>query len=182
MKSSTSSVGVVTSLPSPAIQSVRLTRLLVARMRADQVGVVDLGVVDVLRPDCIWVWIFSTTSPSWMMSWLTLMPVISREGLGQHLGLVLVRGDGLGDDVDLHALEGLRGLDEPLHLLHLLVLGQRRRLELVVDPLLRRASSAYAGDGDRPRTSAMAMALAVVDRQTLTVMHLDVFLRLCDIA
>src|SRR5216684_266635 len=28
-------------------------------------------------PDCIWVWIFSTTSPSWMMSCLTLMPVIS---------------------------------------------------------------------------------------------------------
>src|ERR1700730_14332239 len=28
-------------------------------------------------PDCIWVWIFSTTSPSWMMSCLTLMPVLS---------------------------------------------------------------------------------------------------------
>src|ERR1700744_344272 len=28
-------------------------------------------------PDCIWVWIFSTTSPSWMTSFLTLMPVIS---------------------------------------------------------------------------------------------------------
>src|SRR4051812_24185201 len=27
--------------------------------------------------DCIWVWIFSTTSPSWMMSCVTLMPVIS---------------------------------------------------------------------------------------------------------
>src|SRR5712664_3754171 len=28
-------------------------------------------------PDCIEVWSFSTTSPSWMMSCLTLMPVIS---------------------------------------------------------------------------------------------------------
>src|ERR1700749_2247975 len=32
-------------------------------------------------PDCIWVWIFSTTSPSWMMSCLTLMPVISSKAL-----------------------------------------------------------------------------------------------------
>ena len=32
-------------------------------------------------PDCIWVWIFSTTSPSWMMSCLTLMPVISSNAL-----------------------------------------------------------------------------------------------------
>src|SRR3954452_7674496 len=32
-------------------------------------------------PDCIWVWIFSTTSPSWMMSWFTLMPVISVNAL-----------------------------------------------------------------------------------------------------
>ena len=48
MKSSTSSVGRVTSLPSPAIQSVSGDGLLVAEMGADQVGVVDLGVVDVL--------------------------------------------------------------------------------------------------------------------------------------
>src|SRR6516164_9837806 len=34
-------------------------------------------------PDCIWVWIFSTTSPSWMMSCLTLMPVISSNALAR---------------------------------------------------------------------------------------------------
>ena len=32
-------------------------------------------------PDCIWVWIFSTTSPSWMRSWVSLMPVISVNAL-----------------------------------------------------------------------------------------------------
>ena len=30
-------------------------------------------------PVCICVWIFSTTSPSWMMSWITLMPVIAEK-------------------------------------------------------------------------------------------------------
>src|SRR6266850_883162 len=35
------------------------------------------------RPDCIWVWIFSTTSPSWMMSWVTLIPVISVNALAR---------------------------------------------------------------------------------------------------
>ena len=38
-----------------------------------------------LRPDCIWVWIFSTTSPSWMMSCFTLMPVISVNALASTL-------------------------------------------------------------------------------------------------
>ncbi|MPM35558.1 hypothetical protein SDC9_82151 [bioreactor metagenome] len=61
------------------------------------------------------------------------------ERLGQHLAFVLVRGDGFGHHGDaLHAL-GLQLLgrfDEPLHLGHLLVLVQRRRLKLAVNPLL----------------------------------------------
>ncbi|MNT30277.1 hypothetical protein D3C72_1660640 [compost metagenome] len=63
-----------------------------------------------------------------------------REGLGQHLGLVFVRGDGLGhyaDFIDAFGLQLGRGVDEPFHLGHLLVFGQRRRLELRIDPLLR---------------------------------------------
>src|SRR4051812_37243181 len=36
-------------------------------------------------PDCIWVWIFSTTSPSWMTSWLILIPVISVNALASVL-------------------------------------------------------------------------------------------------
>src|SRR6478609_7346256 len=38
-----------------------------------------------LLPDCIWVWIFSTTSPSWMMSCVTLIPVISANALARTL-------------------------------------------------------------------------------------------------
>ncbi len=56
------------------------------------------------------------------------------EGLGQRLRFILVHRQGFGDGVDLHPLEGSGGLDEPLHFLHLVVLGQRRRLELAVDP------------------------------------------------
>ena len=36
-------------------------------------------------PDCICVWIFSTTSPSWMRSWVSLMPVISVKALARVL-------------------------------------------------------------------------------------------------
>jgi hypothetical protein len=32
-------------------------------------------------PDCICVWIFSITSPSWIRSWLTVIPVISANAL-----------------------------------------------------------------------------------------------------
>jgi hypothetical protein len=66
--------------------------------------------------------------------------VCSFERLGQRLGFVLVHGQRLGHHRDLRHALGLqlgRGVDEPLHLGHLLVLRQRGRLEFVVDPLLR---------------------------------------------
>jgi hypothetical protein len=62
------------------------------------------------------------------------------ERLGERLRLVLVRRDRLRDDRDLLdplGLELLGGLDEPLHLLRLLGLRERRRRELAVDPFLR---------------------------------------------
>src|SRR6185437_16532741 len=58
------------------------------------------------------------------------------ERLGQRLRLVFVNAENFRSRADLHALEGRRCLDEPFHLSHLLILGQRRRLKLVVDPLL----------------------------------------------
>ncbi|MNP62668.1 hypothetical protein D3C76_1579680 [compost metagenome] len=60
------------------------------------------------------------------------------EGLGQHLGLVLVGGDGFRHHVDLHATERFGGFDEPLEFVHLLLRGQGRGLEFAVDPFLRR--------------------------------------------
>ena len=68
------------------------------------------------------------------------------EGRGEDLRLILMGRDRLGDDVDLHALEGFGGLNEPLHLLHLVFFGQGRRLELGFDPLLRRGLVGQGGD------------------------------------
>ncbi|MNJ63862.1 hypothetical protein D3C77_597880 [compost metagenome] len=71
---------------------------------------------------------------------IDLYPRDFTERLGQRLGFVLVRGDGFRHDVDFIDALGLqlgRGVHEPLHLGHLLVLGQRGRLELGIHPLLR---------------------------------------------
>ncbi|MOA45859.1 hypothetical protein D3C78_1683020 [compost metagenome] len=74
------------------------------------------------------------------------------EGLGQHLGFILVGGDGFRHHVDLHATERLRGLDEPLQLFELLLRRQGRRLELAADPFLRRVFIGI-GPGRRAQTA-----------------------------
>ena len=56
------------------------------------------------------------------------MPVIAVEGLGQHLRFVVMGRDGFGDDLDLHAGEWLRGIDEPLHLGFLRGAVERRQV------------------------------------------------------
>ena len=65
---------------------------------------------------------------------LDLDPGDLGERLGELLRLVLVRGDRLGDDVDLHAAVRRGGLDEPVQLRELLLLGQRARRELAGRP------------------------------------------------
>ena len=92
-----------------------------------------------LRPDCICVWIFSTTSPSWIMSCLTLMPVISVNALASvfdsYSCVVIVSETTL---ISMPA-KGFGGIDEPLHLLHLLVLATASRAGTRCRPsLLRR--------------------------------------------
>ena len=64
------------------------------------------------------------------------MPVISSKALVSVVRLVGVRRNAFRHDLDRHALEGLGRLDEPFHLLQLVVLRQDGRLELVVDPFL----------------------------------------------
>ena len=68
------------------------------------------------------------------------MPVMAVKAVRQHLRLVFVRRDGFRDDLDVHAGEGLRGIDEPLHLgflggaverRHVLDLGVEERLGFV---------------------------------------------------
>jgi hypothetical protein len=99
--------------------------LLVAEVRADQVGIVDPAVVDVLAGLHLRLELLDDVA--------FLDQVVRQldagdlaEGLGQRLRFVFMRGDRLRDDLDLHAGEGLRGIDEPLHLLLLLLLGERR--------------------------------------------------------
>ncbi|MNN72262.1 hypothetical protein D3C81_1882820 [compost metagenome] len=59
------------------------------------------------------------------------------EGLGQHLGFVLVGGDGFRDHFDAHPAKRLRRLDEPLQLFELLIGRQGGRFEFTADPFLR---------------------------------------------
>ena len=112
--------------------------LAVAVVGADEVGIADPAVVDRLA---------GLHRSLQLLHDVTLLDDVVLdldagdllEGLGQGLALVLVGGDRLGHHRDLlHAL-GLKlfgGLDEPLHLGHLLIFAQRGRLELAVDPFL----------------------------------------------
>jgi len=60
-----------------------------------------------------------------------------RKRRGQHFRLVGVGRDRLGDNLDLHAGEGFRGIDEPLHLLFLVGARERRHVaDLLVEERL----------------------------------------------
>ena len=103
--------------------------LLQARVRADQVGIVDIAVVQVavglhLRLDGLHHFALAEDLV------VDLDAGDFLEGLGQHLRFIVMRRNAFRQHVDLHALEGLGGLDEPFHLLELVLLGEGRRLEL----------------------------------------------------
>src|ERR1041384_7329805 len=127
-----------------------------------------------LRLDCIWVWIFSTTSPSWMMSCLTLIPVISVNALASTLDsyscvvmvsetmLISMPAKGFAALMNhcisficssLESVEGWNSLS--IH-------------------FLAAASSADAGAQMAPAKAISAMALAIVVRRLVTVMTLMV--------
>ena len=126
------------------------------------------------RPDCIWVWIFSTTSPSWMRSCVTLMPVISVKALASvfdsYSCVVMV------SETTLISMpgEGLGGIDEPLHLLHLVVLRERRGLELAVDPAPRlvHAGKRRAGRAAAPRRSRWSRSDSSRALQVVLIVYL----------
>ena len=111
--------------------------LLIAPMRADQVAFVDVGVIDVLaRLHLRLQFLDDIAFADQVMRHLDAGDLGER--LGERLRFILMGGDRLRDHLDLQALERLGGLDEPIHLFHLLVLGQSGRLELTVDPFLGR--------------------------------------------
>ncbi len=111
-------------------------RLAVAEVGADQVGVVDVTVVDVLAGLHLRLQLLDHVA--------FLHQVVPQanagdlaEGASQRLGFVFVGGDGFRRHVDFHAAEWLGRLDEPLELLHLLFGRQRRGAELRFQPFLR---------------------------------------------
>ena len=88
-------------------------------MRADQVAVVDVGVIEVavglhLRLNRL----HHFALAEHLVVDLDAGDFLER--LGQRLRFIVMRRDRLRQHVDFHALERLGGLDEPLHLLDLL--------------------------------------------------------------
>src|SRR6476646_10863347 len=124
-----------------------------------------------LRPDCIWVWIFSTTSPSWMMSCFTLMPVISVNALAITLdsySCVVMVSETMLISMPTNGFAALMN-----HCISFICssLDSVEGWNSVSIHLFAAASSAYAGAWIAPKHAVMAMALAIVDRRTLTVMR-----------
>ena len=107
----------------------------VAGVGSDEVGVVNPTIIEILAGGPLGLQLFND---------IAFLDQVKRDldagdlfkGLGQHLGLILVRRDGLGHDLDVHALKRLGRIDEPLHLFHLFIFGQGRGLKFLVDPLL----------------------------------------------
>ncbi|MCY1441210.1 hypothetical protein D9M71_575150 [compost metagenome] len=107
--------------------------LAVAKVRTDQVRVVDPAVIDVLVRLHLGLQLFHHIAFLQQVVG-ELDPGDLGKGLGQHLGLVLVGGDGFRHHLDVHSAKGFRRLDEPLQLFQLLIGRQRGWLEFTADP------------------------------------------------
>jgi hypothetical protein len=82
---------------------------------ADQVGIVDIGVVDVLARLHLGLQLLDHVAfADQVVRDLDAGDVGER--LGQRFGFIFVGGDRFRDDLDVHAGKRLGGIDEPLHL------------------------------------------------------------------
>ena len=92
----------------------------VAGVGADQVGVVDVGVIDVLPGLHLGLQLLDDVA---FLDQIVgdLEPGDLGEGLGKHLGLVGVGGERLGHHADLKVSIGRRGLGEPSQFRQLLI-------------------------------------------------------------
>src|SRR5262245_11539981 len=124
-------------------------------------------------PDCIWVWIFSTTSPSWMMSCLTLIPVISAKALASTLDsyscVVMVSETML---ISMPAKGFAALMNHCISFICSSLLSVEGWNSVSIQRLAA-ASSAWAGAPMAPKQAVMAMALTIVDRR-ITVLRLMV--------
>ncbi len=137
MKSLRSRPGLVMSLPSfgHEIGERAADDVVVARMRADEVGIVHPEVIDRLAGRDLDLDLVDEQALVHQLV-IDLNAGDLGEGLGQGLQLVIVDAEDFRNRTDLHALERRRRLDEPFHLGHLLVFAQGRRLKLAIDPFL----------------------------------------------
>ena len=93
--------------------------LLIAPVGADQVAVVDIGVIDVFAGLHLRLQLFDhVTFTDQVMGDLDAGD--RGEGGRQHLRFIFMRGDGFRHDLDLHTRIGLGRVDEPLHFLFLI--------------------------------------------------------------
>ncbi len=124
-------------------------------MEADEVVIVDVGVVDGLARLHLGLELLHNVAflDDVMRN---LDPGDLLEGLRERFRFVCVGRNGLGHDLDAHALKGLGRVDEPLHFFHLLFFAERRGLKFLVDPLLccshvraRRARVQHESGGNR---------------------------------
>ena len=88
--------------------------LLIAPVGADQVRVVDIGVIDVFARLHLGLKFFNNVAfADQVMGDLDAGD--RGKGRGQHLGFIFMRGDRFGHHLDFHAGKGLCRIDEPLH-------------------------------------------------------------------
>ncbi len=117
----------VTSLPSLSHPVGQVTHLLITPVGTDQVGVVDPAVIQVLSGLHLCLDLLDN---------VTLLNDVVRDldpgnrskGRSQNLGLILVGGQGFRNNLDVHPLERLRSIDEPLHFLFLVGARERRHV------------------------------------------------------
>ena len=102
-------------------------------MGADQVGVVDVGVIDVLPGLHLSLQLLNDVA---LLNQIVgdLEPGDLSEGLGEHLGLIGMGGERLGHHADLQVPVGRGGLREPSHLRQLLLTAQGGGLEFSIHP------------------------------------------------
>lgn len=93
-------------------------------MCTDEIGIVDIGVIDVFAGLHLRLQFFNNvTFTNQVMGDLDAGD--GGKGWRQNLRFIFMRGDGLRDHLDVHAGKRLCRIDEPLHFFFLIGAGQR---------------------------------------------------------
>ena len=101
----------------------QVDRQLQPRMGADQVRIVDIGVIEIALGLHLGLHRLHDLALAEQLV-VDLDTGNFLESLGQGLGFVFVGRNGFRQHVDFHTFEGLGGIDEPLHFLELFRAGQ----------------------------------------------------------